>query len=100
MPSKVYFYRTERGVSEVRVFLRNLPGKHRTKCIDYLKRIRQQGTQLPRNILAHLESDLWEARPEYGGIEYRFFLFFHQDKKIGVVSDVVKRRQRLERRVI
>lgn len=100
MTIRVYFYQTERGVRDVRVFLRSLPPKHCAKCLDYLKRVRQHGTSLPRNIVAYLEQGLWEARPEYGGIEYRFFFFVHTDNRIGVVAALVKKRQKLERSTI
>lgn len=67
--------------------------------MDYLNRVRLHGTRLPANIIAHLEQGLWEVRPEYGGIAYRFFFFLHDDK-IGVVSAVVKKRQKVRRDVI
>jgi phage-related protein len=100
MPYRMYFYRTARGEREVRTFLRDLPWKHRLKCVDYLNRVRQQGTRLPANIVKHIEGELWEARPEYGGIEYRFFFFVGADNRIGVVSAIVKKRQRVERSII
>lgn len=99
MGYKMYFFRTARGEREVRIFLRALPPRHRAKCVDYLDRVRQHGTRLPANIVKHLEQGLWEARPEYGGIEYRFF-FFQSGDKIGVVSAIVKKRQKVERSVI
>lgn len=92
MPYRMFFYWSARATSEVRSFLRSLPVKHRLKCVDYLHRVRQNGTQLPGNIIKHLESGLWEARPEYGGIEYRFFFFVHLSGRIGVVSAIVKKR--------
>jgi phage-related protein len=95
----MYFARTARGDREVRAFLRALPPKHCAKCVDYLYRVRQHGTRLPTNIVKHLEGDLWEARPEYGGIEYRF-LFFLVGSKIGVVSAFVKKRRKVERHAI
>ena len=99
MPYRMYFYRTVRGECEVRTFLRELPWKHRLKCVDYLNRVRQNGTRLPANVVKHIEEGLWEARPEYGGIEYRFF-FAVIDSRIGVVSAIVKKRQHVERKVI
>jgi phage-related protein len=96
---KMFFAQTARGHREVRAFLRTLPPKHRAKCVDYLHRVRQQGTRLPTNIVKHLEDGLWEVRPEYGGIEYRFLIFL-VGNKIGVVSALVKKRQKVERSVI
>jgi phage-related protein len=100
MPFKLYFYASERGTRDVRSFLRSLPPKHRLKCITYLKRVREQGTNLPSNIVKHIEAGLWEARPEFGGIEYRFLFFIHSPDRIGVVNAIIKKRDRLERRVI
>jgi phage-related protein len=68
--------------------------------VDYLNRVRQQGTRLPANIVKHLEGELWEARPEDGGVEYRFLLFIADDKRIGGVSAFMKKRQKIERKVI
>jgi phage-related protein len=62
--------------------------------------VRQRGVQLPGNIVKHLESGLWEVRPEYGGIEYRFFFFVHGSDRVGVVSAIIKKRQKVERKVI
>ncbi len=100
MAYKIFFYRSARGEREVRTFLRSLPAKHRAKCVDYLNRIRQHGTRLPSNIVKHLADDLWEARPEYGGIEYRFFFFVGKEDRIGVASAIIKKRQKVEQRVI
>ncbi len=97
---KIYFYTSERGQKNVRIFLRELPPKHRVKCIEYLNRLRQHGKNLPKNIISHLEKELWEVRPEYGGIEYRFLFFFHRDIKIGVATALVKKKQRLDRSII
>lgn len=100
MAYRMYFFRSARGDREIRTFLRDLPLKHRLKCVDYLNRIREDGTRLPANIVKHLENGLWEARPEYGGIEYRFLLFFDSGDRIGVVMALVKKRQKIERRSI
>ena len=99
MPGKAYFYVSASGRREVRSFLRALPLRARLKCMSYLKRVREDGTILPSNIVKHLERGLWEARPEYGGIEYRFF-FIHENGRLGIVSAVVKKRAKIERRVL
>lgn len=100
MTHKIYFYETARGSRDVRIFLRSLPTKHRIKCISYLKWIREMGTGLPSNIVKHLESGLWEARPEYGEIEYRFLFFLHGGHRIGIVAAFVKKRDKIDRRLI
>ena len=84
----------------MRSFLRALPHKHRRKCLDYLNRVRVQGTRLPSNIVKHLERGLWEVRPEYGGIEYRFLFFVSSTNRIGVVSAFVKKQQKIQRNVL
>jgi phage-related protein len=100
MALTIRFYATARGTSHIRDFLRSLPPKHRMKCTSYLKRIREHGTNLPSNIVKHLESGLWEARPEYGGIEYRFLFFIIGSDQMVIVSAVTKKRDKLERGVI
>jgi phage-related protein len=100
MAYKIYFHRTERGERRVRSFVRKLPYKARRKCRDYLHRIRVQGPNANSSVLKHIEGDLWEARPEYGGIEYRFFLYFHSRSQIGIVHAVVKKKQKLDRGII
>ena len=97
MAYKVYFYRSSRGEREVRTFLRNLSFKSRAKCLHYLKKLKQDGTRLPSNIVKHLEGEIWEVRPEYGGIEYRFFFFLYRDVKIGIVSAAIKKQQKTKR---
>ena len=99
MPFRVYFYTSARGAKEVRTFLRALPAKHRVKCMVYLKRVRSTGTNLPTNVVKHLEAGSWEARPEFAGNGYRFFFFVYSNN-VGVVSAIVKKRDRLERRII
>jgi phage-related protein len=62
--------------------------------------VRDHGIQLPANIVRHLEGGLWEARPEYGGIEYRFVFFLHPTRRIGIVAAFAKKRQKMPRAVI
>ena len=66
-----------------------------------LVRLKQAGARiarLPANVVKHIEGELWEVRPESGGIEYKFF-FFVNNNRIGVVSAIVKKRQLVERKV-
>ena len=100
MAYRVYFHRTERGQCRVREFLRKLPHKARRKCMEYLKRVRANGKQCNASVLKHLESELWEVRPEFGGIEYRFLIYYHSDEVIGVVHAFAKKRQIIERGTI
>ena len=97
MAYKVYFYRNRRGVSAVRTMLRSIPRKHSLKCLDYLQRVKESGIRLPANIVKHLEGGLWEVRPEFGGIEYRFLFFVYSNDKIMVVSAFVKKQQKIHR---
>ena len=71
-------------------------------CVRTLVRLKQAGVRiarLPANVVKHIAGELWEVRPEYGGIEYRFF-FFVSNNRIGVVSAIIKKRQLVERKVI
>ncbi len=72
----------------------------RSARLAYLKQVRDNGTSLPSNIVKHIEAGLWEVRPEYGGIEYRFMFFIFGGRKIGIVAAFAKKRDKIERRLI
>jgi len=94
---RIYFYKTARGERPVRVFLRNLPRKDRAKCLTYLKRVRSEGTSLPKIFVEKIADNLWEVKPAYNGIEYRFLFGFIGSNGIGVVTALKKKRMRLPR---
>jgi phage-related protein len=94
-PFRTYFYQTARGECPVRVFLRGLPVKNRRKCLFYLKRVRSEGINLPKHYVEKLNKNLWEAKPEYNNIEYRFMFGFIGPNRIGIVTKLKKKRMRL-----
>ena len=45
----------------------------RDKCMSYLKRIRMEGVEhVPTNYAKKRADNLYEARPEWNNVEYRF----------------------------
>ena len=96
MPWKVVFYQTERGECPVAKFLDALSEKARAKCIGYMLLLEEQGNRLPRNYAGKVQEDLWELRPEFGGIEYRYFYFTYVDYQIVIVHAISKKSQKLK----
>jgi hypothetical protein len=92
---RIYFYHTARGDCPIRTFLRELPKKDRVKCLSYLKRVRAEGIYLPKNYVEKLDDNLWEVKPAYNGIEYRFLFGFIGPNRIGFVMALKKKRMRL-----
>ena len=48
--------------------------------------------------IKHLEGDLWELRPEFGGVEIRLFYFMWVDGMMVIVHALKKKSQRVPRR--
>ena len=92
----VVFYQDERGDSSVQEFLDALPEKAQAKCIDYMLLLEECGNRLPGNYASKVEDNLWELRPEFGGIEYRYFYFSYIDNQIVIVHAISKKSQRLK----
>lgn len=96
MEEQIYvtrFYRTSAGDEPVREFLRSLPRDARLKCGRYMQQLEWQGLALRASHLKKLTREIWELRPEYDGIEYRFYFGLYG--KIAVyVHAVVKKRQK------
>ena len=92
----VVFYRDERGDSPVQEFVNALPEKAQAKCVDYMLLLEERGNRLPSNYASKVEDNLWELRPEFGGIEYRYFYFSYVDNQIVIVHAVSKKSQRLK----
>lgn len=97
MPWTVEFYRSARGESPVEEFLNGLDPRARAKCVSYMELLQATG-RLPRQYCAHVDEDLWELRPEYGGVEYRLFYFLSRDQRIVFVHAVSKKTRRLSKR--
>ncbi len=93
---KVMVYQTERGESPIAQFVEALPEKAKAKCIDYMLLLEERGNRLPSNYASKVEDNLWELRPEFGGIEYRYFYFSYIDNQIVIVHAVSKKSQRLK----
>src|SRR4051812_38076887 len=96
MAARVIFYRNKSGEKPVGQFLRSLSQEAKAKCVIYLRRLEIEGNQLPANIAAHVEDDLWELRPEWGGTEHRLFYFALIGDTFYVVHAVKKKRQKDE----
>lgn len=87
----IAYYQSSSGRSPVEDFLDKLKTKDRAKCIEYIEQLEEKGLALPANYQTKLqgEKDLWELRPEWGGVEYRLFftradgtfIFVHAIKK-------------------
>ena len=97
---RIYFYRTARGERPVRVFLRGLPVKVCRKCFYYLDRIQVSGVRQSKNFVEKLDDNLWEAKPEYNNVEYRFLFGFIGPNRLGMVMALKKKQMRLPRRVL
>ncbi len=97
---RISFYQTARGERPVRVFLRELPVKDCRKCLSYLKRVQAEGPHLPKHYAEKMGDNLWEIKPEYNNIEYRFLFGFIGPNRIGVVTALKKKRMRLPRKVL
>lgn len=87
------FYATPAGDELVREFLRALPKPDRVKCGEYMQRLEWQGFALATSHLKKLAGDIWELRPEYGGVEYRLYFGVANGQAI-FVHAVVKKRQK------
>lgn len=96
MEWEVLYYQSERGESPIEEFLLSLSVKARLKCLAYIDQLEQFGNRLPANIAAKVEGDLWELRPEFGGVEHRFFYFTFVDRQIVIVHAIKKKRQKLK----
>lgn len=97
---RIYFYQTARGERPVRVFLRGLPIKASRKCFYYLDRLQISGLQQSKNFVEKLDDNLWEVKPEYDNVEYRFLFGFIGPNRIGIVTALKKKRMRLPRAVL
>ena len=97
MDWEVVFYQTERGESPIEEFLNKLSHKARAKCLAYIGELERHGYRLPSSYIKKVEDDLWELRPEFGGIEYRFFYFTFIEEKIVLVHAITKKGQKLKR---
>ena len=99
MEEKVFvtrFYRTPAGTELVREFLRSLPRDARLKCGRYMQQLEWQGLALRASHLKKISREIWELRPEYDGIEYRFYLGIEGNSAV-YVHAIVKKQQKAAR---
>lgn len=96
MPYQIEYYQNAANDEPVRDFIDALPIRAQAKCFNYLNLLNMNGTMLASTHIKKVEGDIWELRPEYGGVEYR--LFFGRHKNIFVfVHAITKKRQKLTR---
>lgn len=96
----VAFYADDAGGSPVADFLADLSVKERAKCYAYLSLLEQEGSRLTSQFVRHLEGDLWELRPEFGGLEMRLLYFTWVDDLIVIVHALKKKTQKARRQDI
>jgi phage-related protein len=86
------------GVSPILKFLDGLSVKEQAKCTAYLTLLEQEGNQLTSQFIKHIEGDLWELRPEFGGVEMRLFYFAWVDDMLVIVHAMKKKSQKTKPR--
>lgn len=99
MEEQVYitrFYRTSADAEPVREFPHSLPREARLKCGRYMQQMEWQGLALRASHVRKLSREIWELRPEYDGIEYRFY-FGIAGSVVVYVHAVVKKQQKANR---
>lgn len=100
MSWNIAFYADDVGESPIADFLAGLSVKERAKCYAYLALLEQHGNRLTSQFIKHLEDDLWELRPEFGGVEMRLFYFTWVDEMIVIVHALKKKSQKARRQDI
>ena len=100
MQWEVLYYQSERGDSPIEDFLDSLLRKARAKCLAYIDMLEEFGLNLPRSFIAKVRGDLWELRPEWAGVEYRFFYFSMVGQRLVIVHALSKKSQRIAPRNI
>jgi phage-related protein len=77
------------GEKPVAVFLKQQkqrnPGVFK-KCVQYIEALEEHGLALPQSYIRHIDGDVWELRPEFGGVEYRIFFGSIAFGEFGLVS--------------
>jgi phage-related protein len=93
---EIELYETHSGRSPVRDFIRGLPATAREKLGRVLDVVRKR----PRVPATHLKKlrgteELWEVRVHDRGNEYRLLCFYHEQKRVVLVSGFVKKTERV-----
>ena len=95
MANAPILYEAADGEQPIAAFLAALSPKARTKCISYLRKLIDPGPPLAKAHAEHIRGRLWELKPEWGGVEYRFLYAQLRDGTYIILHAVVKKRQRL-----
>jgi phage-related protein len=97
---EITFFASKDGDSPVIDFMERLSAKENAKSVAYMLALAEHGNALPSNFIKHIEGDLWELRPEFGGTEMRYFYFTWVDEMLVIVHALKKKRAKLPRREI
>jgi phage-related protein len=71
----IAYYTNADGDTPVVDWLLSLPEKERIKCMQYIDILMENGPRLTSQYAKHIESGIWELRPEFGCVENRLFYF-------------------------
>ena len=96
----VVYYETAQGDKPIEAFLDALSHGARAKCLAYISRLEVDGPRLPASIAAHVRGKIWELRPEWSGMEYRFFYAALVGQRFIILHAIQKKRQKLRERDI
>lgn len=91
------FYEDDSGKSPVLDFLLSLAPKEQDKCFQYIQVLLDFDNRLPAQYAKHVEGDLWELRPEFGGVELRLFYFTLMQNLVVFVHAIKKKTQKTKR---
>jgi len=94
MTFEVVFYVNERGEFPVLEFMESLNIKEYAKSISYLQILQENGNKLPASFVVHLGGGLYELRPEFGGVEIRYFYFMVLGDTIVMLHALKKKSRR------
>ncbi len=94
MALDVAFYNDESDHTPVSEFLFSLSEKERNKCFQYIDILSEFEGRLPAQYIKHIEGDLWELRPEFGGVEMRLFYFLWTGDLIVLLHGFKKKSQK------
>ena len=102
---EVDFYETAGGFSDVREFLETLRKKAASskdariqygQAARYIQLLQENGTNLPVEIVKHLEDEIWELRPGNN----RVFFFYYDKGTYVLLHHYQKKTQKTPRREI
>ena len=78
----------------------SLSEKERNKCFQYIDVLSESGNRLTSQYIKHVEADLWELRPEFGGLEMCLFYFLWLGDLIVFLHGFKKKTQKTPAREI